>query len=347
MASAHKFTVFIAGASGETGKSIVKHLLLQPQNFDVVALARPESASNKFYTALSEQGVKVVPVNVRDVDALVAIISGGSDAPASSAIVISCMTLTELPGELALVEASIRARVGRHVPSFFATVCPPRGVLDVRTAKEDVLDVIKRAYLPFTAIDIGWWAQWCLPRLPSGKLDDAIAFPVREIVGKGDVPCAITDVTDVGAYVVRIISDPRTLNRLVMAYGDVRTQTEVWDMFERLSGEKIPRPTISTQEVIDSIAKNRELFAKDPTNYQPLVDKGMAEYKYTQAVRGDNTPEHAKYLGYLDATELYPDVKIKTIEDYAREVLSGKSLGVIYEGKDDHPLKFMSKPDYA
>ncbi|KAH7016467.1 uncharacterized protein B0I36DRAFT_436131 [Microdochium trichocladiopsis] len=334
-----KFTVFIAGASGETGSSI-------PQQFDVVALARPESVNNKFYTSISEQGVKVIPVNVRDVDALVKIISGGGDTPASSAIVISCMTLTELPGELALVEASRRARVGRHVPSFFATVCPPRGVMDVRTAKEDVLDTIKRAYMPYTAIDIGWWAQWCLPRLPSGKLDSALAFPVYEIVGAGDVPCAFTDVTDVGAYVVRIISDPRTINRLVFAYGDVRTQTEIWDMFERLSGEKIPRPVLSPKGVEEVIANGREKFAKDPTNYGPLADKGMAEYKYSYAVRGDNTPEHAKYLGYLDATELYPDVKIKTVEDYAREVLDGKNLGVVYAGKDNHPMKYMSVPKY-
>lgn len=45
------------------------------------------------------------------------------------------------------------------------------------------------------------------------------------------------------------------------------------------------------------------------------------EYYHSWGVRGDNTPEHAVYLGYLDGKELYPDLKAKSLEAFLREVL--------------------------
>jgi hypothetical protein len=51
---------------------------------------------------------------------------------------------------------------------------------------------------------------------------------------------------------------------------------------------------------------------------------GMPEYKNLLGVRGDNTPEHAKYLGYLDAKELYPDFKATPLETYIQEAIQNK-----------------------
>ena len=45
-------------------------------------------------------------------------------------------------------------------------------------------------------------------------------------------------------------------------------------------------------------------------------------------LRGDNTPEYARYLGYLDATELYPDMKVTTPTAYCEQLLSGKATTI-------------------
>jgi hypothetical protein len=50
----------------------------------------------------------------------------------------------------------------------------------------------------------------------------------------------------------------------------------------------------------------------------------MAEYYYTMAVRGDNTPENARYLGYLDAEELYPDMQPRRWKDYVEDLIAGQ-----------------------
>lgn len=341
-----KYKVFIAGASGETGRSITAQLLSLPDQFEVIALARPESTTKKEYQDFADRGATVVPVQIRDAGALQKIFTGASSTNDGGAhshiydsdherrnntIVISCLTLREKQGELALIEAASRAGVGRFVPSFWATVSPPRGVMDLRGAKEDLLDAVKQPYLPYTVIDVGWWYQSSLPRLPSGRLDAALPTPDSEFIGDGDVPSARIDIVDIGKFVARIITDPRTLNRSVLAYGAVKTQREIWDMFESLSGEQIPRDPVLSAEALEKIlSSSREAIAKDPGDYKALVRVSMAQYKRSCGVRGDNTPQRARYLGYLDATELYPDIRVKQIEDYAREILEGKRTSTVY-----------------
>lgn len=53
----------------------------------------------------------------------------------------------------------------------------------------------------------------------------------------------------------------------------------------------------------------------------------MWEYQYSLCIRGDNVIENAKkpeYGSALDARELYPDIEVKKLEDYARENYSGQ-----------------------
>ena len=48
-------------------------------------------------------------------------------------------------------------------------------------------------------------------------------------------------------------------------------------------------------------------------------------------IRGDNTAEYAKYLGYVTSKELYPDLKFTSFEEYLHEVLAGEAKGVYQE----------------
>lgn len=49
----------------------------------------------------------------------------------------------------------------------------------------------------------------------------------------------------------------------------------------------------------------------------------MGQYRISWCVRGDNTPEYADYLGYLNFWKLFPEFpKGKSLETFYREVLS-------------------------
>ncbi len=65
------------------------------------------------------------------------------------------------------------------------------------------------------------------------------------IPGPGDVPNALTDARDIGIFTAKIIADPRTLNRSVLAYDEVLTYNQIYDLMEKLSGEKTVRNYVS------------------------------------------------------------------------------------------------------
>lgn len=69
-----------------------------------------------------------------------------------------------------------------------------------------------------------------------------------------------------------------------------------------------------------------------------LLELSTLEYKYTWGIRGDNTPEHAAYLGYLDAKPLYPDVQCKSVRAFVNEIVEGVRSAEVYKNRDDHPV---------
>ena len=64
----------------------------------------------------------------------------------------------------------------------------------------------------------------------------------------------------------------------------------------------------------------------DPSGLSARLRSFGMQYAYSKHIRGDNSVEMAKYLGYLDATELYPSFKPIGFKDYLAELLAGKAV---------------------
>jgi hypothetical protein len=60
------------------------------------------------------------------------------------------------------------------------------------------------------------------------------------------------------------------------------------------------------------------------------------QYWYSCGVRGDNTPEYARYLGYVTTKELYPDMEWNSLATYFQDVIDGKGERV-YKHLQDLP----------
>ncbi|KAH8899788.1 isoflavone reductase [Thozetella sp. PMI_491] len=315
-----KINVTILGATGETGLSIVNALLQTPEKFAITGLARPSSVEKASWIALKGRGVRVVAA---DLDAPVEELA---KAIVGTDVLICCVLPTASDEQVALVNAAKQAGVKRFVPSFWGPAIPPRG-------KEQILDHIKGLYLPYTAIDVGWWYQLSLPRLPSGRIDHAVAIPLTAIPADGNVPIALTDKDDIGPFVARIIADPQTLNRMVFIHGETWTWNKVVDLVDEAAGEKWPRVYKSGEDILADVEKYKEIIAQDPKNL--FTDAALhffgGQYTYSWGVRGDNTLEHAEYLGYLDARKLYPEITVRKFEDYVHAVLEGEQTRVYPE----------------
>ncbi|KAN0112330.1 isoflavone reductase family protein [Hyaloscypha variabilis] len=310
--------VLLLGATGETGGSILNGLL-DSGNFQVTALVRPSSSRNPDVLDLVKRGVKVLIADISSpIDELVPLLKGFD-------VFISAISGMALLAQMNIVSAAKEAGVKRFVPCGFATVCPPGGVMKLRDQKEQVLNHIKQLFLPYTFIDVGYWYQFSFPPLRSGKTDEYI-FPGMntKLRGDGTAPNLITDLRDVGRFVARIVADERTLNRYVFAYGEELTESEIYAAMEEVSGEQLEQKFISEQEIQEEVVVARKLLEKEPDNSEALGRVASAEYEYSKYVRMDNRAIFARYLGYLNARELYPDLKPKRFVDFVQDLLDGK-----------------------
>jgi hypothetical protein len=187
----------------------------------------------------------------------------------------------------------------------------------------------------YTFIDVGWWTKFTLPHPPESK-DRQLADMMAEFYDDGDVKSAVTYLPDIGTYVSRIVIDPRTVNRYVFVWGEQVTQSQVWEIGERVTGQKLAKTHVGLDDAvyIQSLAdsdcqisaealRKRTAEAKERFGtsgaWTDLFAWVWGEYMQSLYIRGDNTIENAKQAGALDVHELYPDFKPKTLEEYATE----------------------------
>ncbi|KAK2759889.1 hypothetical protein FQN54_002623 [Arachnomyces sp. PD_36] len=322
--------VAVIGATGETGSSIIKGLFASPTEFEITTLTRQESVHKSENETLRQLGIKVIPYDARSpVDELAKMFMGIK-------VVVSAVGPPGFMDQIPLATAARKARVHRFVPCSFAPVTPPRTVIEIRDRKEDVVNHIKKIRLPYTWIDVGWWFQGLIPSMPSGRTDYAKYTALtgdNMIPGDGNIPNAMTDVRDVGRYVAMIITDPRTLNKMVFAYSEVLTANQAYDVMEALSGEKIQRNYIKAEELEADIDESRKSIIQTDADFGSVMTAHFLQYYYSWGIRGDNTPENAEYLGYNSSKDLYPDFKPAKFSDFVKDLLNGK-VNRVYAYKD-------------
>jgi len=313
-----KQRVLLLGATGETGSSILEGLI-EYGKFEVAILVRPASAEKPAVKKIADRGVEIRVVDIAgSIDDLVSALSGID-------VFISAIDADTQLAQNNIATAAKKAGVKRFVPCGFTTISPAGGVMMLRDDKEEVYNHVKRLFLPYTIIDVGFWYQISFPPLPSGRISDAHfdLYPA-EYHGDGEAPNMLTDLRDIGRYVARIIDDERTLNKYVACYDDVLSEKQIVNIMEELSGEKIEMGHVSVKETEESVAKAIAALAQDPNDFALRVGVYVPQYVYSKYIRKDNTPEYAKYLGYLDAGELYPDFKPIRFRDFVVELLDGK-----------------------
>lgn len=86
------------------------------------------------------------------------------------------------------------------------------------------------------------------PSVPSGKTDHGVFGDLNNcIYGDGNVPLALMDMDDIGLYVAKIVADPQTINKKVLAYSEVLTQNQIWATVAEITGEEPLRHTVSSR----------------------------------------------------------------------------------------------------
>jgi hypothetical protein len=208
--------------------------------------------------------------------------------------------------------------------------------------EEQVYAHVKSIGLPFTIIDVGWWYQIAIPKLPSGKADYALTLPAEEIFGTGEQMSALIDLRDIGKYVARVVQDERTINKYVLCYNGMYSQLDSYAIMERLSGETIPRNFVSRNELEKDIVEALPKSQISGMNIRSGKGAAIAfkalgrQYALSWGVHGDNTPQKAKELGYLTSKELWLEMKYVEFEDFLKDVVEGRATPVYEDQRENY-----------
>ncbi|TDL23570.1 NAD-P-binding protein [Rickenella mellea] len=290
----HKQTVLVFTATGRTGGSVINGLL-DSHKFNVIAGIRAVSQDKPEVEKLKSRGAEIRIFERDTFDDRTVDILRGVDV-----LIMSAVGST-IDAQKQLVDAAKKAGVKRVVSNDWAAPTL-RGVHQYYDSKAVLRDYIREVGIGYTVIDVGIWHQIAFQPLDESRETYPGQFErFTKIYGGGDVKSAFTDLRDIGTFVARIIDNPRSLNHYVFIWGEEATKKQILDIAE----------------------KEKQLADARVAGGFPQV---MIEYEYSVWVRGDNVIEKAKtpeYGGALDARELYPDIKPRTLTDYAQSFYAG------------------------
>ena len=96
----------------------------------------------------------------------------------------------------------------------------------------------------------------------------------------------------------------------------------------------LTRVQMTTEDLEARTQAAQATLAKDPTDKGAYVTLAYCGYIRSICVLKENTLENAKRLGYLDARQLYPDIPVRSLEEYAEEFYKLPEPGYVYTWAD-------------
>ncbi|KAJ8507584.1 hypothetical protein ONZ45_g10067 [Pleurotus djamor] len=290
-----KQLVLIVGAAGYTGGAIAR-AILKENNLRLAILIRKASTSKPTVKELVEAGAELRIGDITESPERIESHLQGVD------IVIS--TVLAFVDQKPLIDAAKKAGVSRFIPSDFGPTAP-RGSMSMHDLKLDIREYIKSLGLGHTFVEVGWWLPAMFPRPHSDR--NTLLTP-KYYIGSKQQKVVWSTLPTIGAFVERIIRDPRTLNQTIVVHNGEITPEEVWKVAEKVSGEDFSDYYQVPEKVIQEASAQNANWAKKVT----------AEYGRSLYILGDNTLANAEAAGSIDGRKLYPDIPYANVEEEAK-----------------------------
>ncbi|XVF13727.1 hypothetical protein REPUB_Repub08aG0232600 [Reevesia pubescens] len=308
-----KSKVLVVGGTGYIGRRIVQASLAQ--GHETYVLQRPEIGLDieKLHTLLSfkKQGAHLIEGSFNDHKSLV-------EAVKQVDVVICTMSGVHFRShnlllQLKLVEAIKEAgNVKRFLPSEFGmdparmghALEPGRVTFDEKMV---VRKAIEEANIPFTYVVANCFAGYFVGNL--SQLE-RLTPPKHQVFlyGDGNVKVAFMDEDDVATYTIKAVDDPRTLNKTlyIRPPGNILTQSQLIEKWEKLSGKKLDKVSISAQDFLASM-KGMDLAGQ----------VGVGHF-YHIFFEGCLTNFEIGKDGEEEASKLYPEVEYTRMDEYLK-----------------------------
>lgn len=309
--ASEKSRILIIGSTGFLGQSIVK--ASARTGHPTFALVREGSAASdpakaKVLEEFKQAGVNLVYGDYNDHECLVKAIKDVD-------VVISTVGHDQLVDQPKIIAAIKEAgNVKRFLPAEFGNDVDNVHAVDAAKEMFDTKVRIRRTIeaenIPHMYVVANFTAGYFLPSIGEAGPWSPPAEKVV-IMGDGNAKVIFNYEDDIGTFTMKAIDDPRTLNKTlyIRPADNIYSQNELISLWEKKTGKKLERIYVPEPEVLKQIEE------------APKHRKLPLSIHHTAFVKGDHTNFEIDPETGVEATELYPDVKYTTVDEYLDRLL--------------------------
>ncbi|KAG6534603.1 phenylcoumaran benzylic ether reductase Pyrc5-like [Zingiber officinale] len=305
---ASKSKILVIGATGYIGKDIA--LASAREGHSTFALVRAAAGADqppakaKLLQDFQAAGVTLVHGDLYDHGSLVSAIKQVD-------VVISAIGFLQLKDQTKIIDAikDSGTHIKRFLPSEFGndvdrvnTVEPAKSTFDI---KVQIRRAVEASGIPYTYVASNFFAGYFLPSLGQAGV---AGLPTDKVVilGDGNVKAVFVDEDDIGTYTVKAVDDPRTLNKVLYLRppSNILSHNELVSLWEKKVGKTFKRVYVSEEEVLKKIQES------------PIPLNVVYAIHHSVFINGDHTNFEIEPSFGVEASELYPDVKYTSVDEY-------------------------------
>ncbi|KAH0938532.1 hypothetical protein HID58_005993 [Brassica napus] len=313
-----KSKILVIGGTGYIGKFIVEGSAKSGhQTFALVREASlSDPAKGKMVQNFKDLGVTILNGDLSDKESLVKAIQHVD-------VVISTVGLSQLMNQLNIISAIKESgkHIKRFLPSEFGNdvdrtlaTGPAKSEFSM---KAEVRRAVEAEGVPYTYVINNCFDGYFLATL--AQCETRLTSPPRDkvtIYGDGNAKAILNKEEDIAAYTMRAVDDPRTLNKTVYINPpkNIVSQNDVVALWESKIGKTLEKTYVSEEELLKKI----------PQSPHPL-DLLLA-LNHAIFVKGDQTWFTIEPSFGVEASQLYPDVKYTSVNEYLSQYCTIKTV---------------------
>ncbi|XVF15784.1 hypothetical protein REPUB_Repub09cG0186400 [Reevesia pubescens] len=305
---AEKSKILIIGGTGYIGKFIVEaSTKLGHPTFVLVrerTVSDPEKS--KLIQSFKGSGVTLLYGDIYDRESLLRAIKQVD-------IVISTVGTQQLADQVRIIEAIKEAgNVKRFLPSEFGmdadrvhAVEPAASIFRI---KAKIRRAIEAEGIPYTHISSNAFAGHFLSNL----MQENATVPPRDkvvILGDGNPKAIFVQEDDIATYTIKAAEDPRTLNKILYLRppSNVLSFNEIVSLWERKIGKTLEKSYVSEEQLLKIIQES------------PIPWNFVLSFRHPMFVKGEASNFEIEACFGVEASELYPEVKYTTVDEYLQQ----------------------------
>ncbi|MFS7973235.1 putative NmrA-like domain, NAD(P)-binding domain superfamily [Helianthus anomalus] len=306
---AQKSKILIIGGTGYIGKFIVEASAKEGNPTFVLVrentTKHPEKA--KLIDSFKTLGATILYGDIHDHESLVKAIKQVD-------VVISTIGGELVADQVKLIAAIKEAgNVKRFLPSEFGTdvdhvnaVEPAKSTF---AGKASIRRAVEAAGIPHTFVSCNGFAGYFLPTV--GQMD-TYTTPREKItiLGDGNPKAVFVKEEEIALTTIKAVDDPRTLNKTLIFRppGNTLSFNEIVSIWESKIGKTLEKTYVTEEQVLKNIQE------------APFGLSIVWSIMHSVLINGDGTNFEIEPSFGVEASELYPDIKYTTVDEYLAQI---------------------------